>query len=476
MEKLFHDAEVFVKGISLLFLVTIFNGCFTTDANIISEIKVGSHNNNELKIQIDVLTISPADVYAEYWTDSSGSDKKKRSSVSKKALSHSVILCNIMPKTNYFYHIVTVKNGVKNVSKTYTFKSRDLPMWLQNQFKSSCTFPGLLPPKFKEGFMLLNKRDAPGIAYLVDYKGQIRWYHMVDGVGFKVIHFTSDKTILSILGKNDEPTSYGSEILEINLLGDTVLHLKKGQGDFTQTIHHEILKNNKKELITLYVDNKIMDLSSIGGNKKDTVAGDGIIVMDKAGKKIWQWSVFDVMDPLKDPHLLKTKKDWMHANSLNFDKDSNYIISFYNNGQIWKIDAHTGKILWKLGKGGTISISPECDFTQAHAVHINPYGNLMFFDNGVDKHQSEVFALKINEENKTSKVDLHIKLPPDIYNGRMGSAYMVNDTTILCCCSKRHITVLANRSGVLLWTLETAIPTYRAEFLESNQLAPYLEP
>ena len=451
-------------------------GCFTTDANIISEIKVGSHNNNELKIQIDVLTISPADVYAEYWTDSSGSDKKKRSSVSKNALSHSVILCNIMPKTNYLYHIVTVKNGVKNVSKTYTFKSRDLPMWLQNQFKSSCTFPDLLPPKFKEGFMLLNKRDAPGIAYLVDYKGQIRWYHVVDGVGFKVIHFTSDKTILSILGKNDEPTSYGSEILEINLLGDTLLHLKKGQGDFTQTIHHEILKNNKKELITLYVDNKIMDLSSIGGNKKDTVAGDGIIVMDKDGKKIWQWSVFDVMDPLKDPHLLKTKKDWMHANSLNFDKDSNYIISFYNNGQIWKIDAHTGKILWKLGKGGTISISPECDFTQAHAVHINPYGNLMFFDNGVDKHQSEVFALKINEENKTSKVDLHIKLPPDIYNGRMGSAYMVNDTTILCCCSKRHITVLANRSGVLLWTLETAIPTYRAEFLESNQLAPYLEP
>ena len=40
--------------------------------------------------------------------------------------------------------------------------------------------------------------------------------------------------------------------------------------------------------------------------------------------------MFDVLDPLKDPHLLKNKKDWMHANSFNYDHDSNYIISFYN--------------------------------------------------------------------------------------------------------------------------------------------------
>jgi len=81
----------------------------------------------------------------------------------------------------------------------------------------------------------------------------------------------------------------------------------------------------------------------------------------------------------------------------------------------------------------------------------------MFFDNGVEKQQSEVFALKLNEEEKTSQLDLHIKLPREVYNGRMGSAYMINDTTVLCCCSKRHITVLANRKGVLLWTMELAI-------------------
>jgi len=80
--------------------------------------------------------------------------------------------------------------------------------------------------------MLVNKNYAPGLAFLVDYKGQIRWYHMINGMCYKVLHFTKDHTVLSLLGRNDEPTSYGSQILEVNLLGDTILNLKKRPGRF----------------------------------------------------------------------------------------------------------------------------------------------------------------------------------------------------------------------------------------------------
>jgi outer membrane protein assembly factor BamB/outer membrane murein-binding lipoprotein Lpp len=466
--------KYFLRCIAVVLASAILAGC--SNSNVIKEIKVGLHNDNELKIQIDVLTGSPVDAHAEYWVDKGADTTKQVSPVSKNTESHRFILCNIIPKTNYAYHIITVVNGVKNISKTYTFSSNDLPLFLQDQFKAKSASEGHIPAEFKDGLMLINKRYAPGVAYLVDYKGQIRWYHMIDGLGFKVIHFTKDNTLLSILGRNDEPTSYGSEILEINLLGDTLLHLKKGQGDFKQTIHHEILKNNKDQIVTLFVDQRIMDLSAIGGSKKDTVNGDGIMIMDKTGKQLWKWSVFDVMDPFKDPKLLKTKKDWMHANSLNYDKDGNYLMSFYNNGQIWKIDAHTGKVIWKFGKGGTMTMPAECNFTQAHAAHINANGDLMFFDNGVEKHQSGVFAMKLDEQQQTSKIDLHIQLPKEVFNGRMGSAYMINDTSVLVCCSKRHIIVLTDRKGVLLWTMETSVPTYRANFIKSDRLSPYLKP
>lgn len=471
-----HKMIKYLRGFCILFFMVAFAGCLNKKGSIVKEIRVGLHNNNELKIQLDVVTNSKADIYAEYWPDSSGMNSKIVSSVSKEPIIHSLILSNILPQTKYSYHIISIKDGKKNVGKTYSFTSPALPMWLQEQFKASDSLNDILPKEFRNGFMLLNKRYAPGIVYIVDYKGRIRWYHMVAGVGFKVVHFTKDQTILSILGTNDEPTSYGSQILEINLNGDTLLNLKKGQKDFTNTIHHEILKNSRNQIVTIYEDKRVFDLSSIGGKKKDTVNGDGIIVMDRTGKKIWQWSVFDVLDPLKDRNLPKNKKDWLHANSLNYDTDSNYIISFYNTGQIWKIDSHSGKVIWKLGKGGTLKMSPDCNFTQSHAVHLNPFGNLMFFDNGVQKGQSEVFALKLNEQNQTSEVELHFKLPRAIFNSRMGSAYIVNDTTVLCCCSKRHILALVDRKGVLLWTLETAMPPYRAEYLKKEQLAPSLRP
>ncbi len=414
-------------------------------------------------------------MYIEYWKDSTGSSKKIVSLSSQTGLSHKLVLTNISPQTDYSFDVVTNQDGEKKISKKYTFKSRPLPVWLQDQFKYSCSNPALLSQEFKDGFMLLNKRETPGVAYIVNYKGELKWYHTVDGTGFKVTHFTKDTSIIAILGKNDEPTSYGSEILEVNLSGDTLMHLKKGQGDFKYTIHHEILKRNKNEIVTLFVDERMLNLTSIGGGIKDTINGDGILIMDRNGKKLWQWSVFDVVDPLKDPQLLKTRKDWMHANSVNYDTDSNYIVSFYNNGQIWKIDAHTGKVLWKLGKGGTFTMPAEANFSQAHAVHRNAFGSLMFFDNGVEKKQSEVFSLKLDEAGKSALIDLHFKLPVEVYNERMGSAYMIGDSAILCCCSKKHITVLANSRGILLWTLQTAIPPYRVEFLKKELLYPYVQ-
>ncbi len=474
MLKLLFMLKCFARTVTAFLVMASFTGCLNNKGTIVKEIQIGLHNNNELKIQIDVKTTSEAEVCATYWADSLGPGKQYVSTVSKAGLTHSLVLGNISPSTNYSFQVITQQQGSKNVSKVYHFQSRTLPLWLQDQFKYTCVKDELLPAEFKSGFMLINKREAPGLAYIVDYKGRLRWYHMVDGTGFKVIHFTKDTSIISILGKSDEPTSYGSEILEINLLGDTLLHLKKGQGDFMQTIHHEILKKSRNEIVTIYVAEKIMDLSSRGGSKTDTVKGDGILVMDRNGKKRWQWSVFDVMNPLDDPDIVKNKRDWMHANSLNYDKDSSFIMSFYNNGQIWKIDAHSGKLLWKLGKGGNIQLPAECNFTQSHAVHINPYGSLMFFDNGVEKKQSEVFALKMDEVRKTAAIDLHIKLPAEIYNDRMGSAYMINDSTVLCCCSKRHITVLANKKGVLLWTLDTAIPPYRVQFLPEAMVKPYI--
>ncbi len=83
--------------------------------------------------------------------------------------------------------------------------------------------------------------------------------------------------------------------------------------------------------------------------------------------------------------------DRFHMNALNFDADSNYLVSVAIEDQIWKINKQTGKIMWKLGKNGNFKMDTSYNFSFQHSVHINPYGDLMVFDNSLWKTTGTVF-------------------------------------------------------------------------------------
>src|SRR4051794_23681986 len=93
-------SQYLLRCLFFIFIAVVFIDCSSKQSNIIEEIKIGTHNNNELKIQIDVTTNVKAAVLVEYWPDSIGSKEKMSSLISNAGLSHSLVLCNIIPKTN----------------------------------------------------------------------------------------------------------------------------------------------------------------------------------------------------------------------------------------------------------------------------------------------------------------------------------------------------------------------------------------
>ena len=359
-------------------------------------------------------------------------------------------------------------NGQTTVIKNDTARIKD-SFWVK------CANVSLLPPAFQKGYVMVYQREVPGSITLLDVKGNIAWSYQSANVGFKVVRFTKDRSFLCITGTKENDAGYGNAILEISLQGDTLLYLKKGQNDFQQTIHHEIMLNSKNQVVTLCKEERIVNLLSKGGSTKDTVVGDGILVLNRQGRKIWKWTVFDKVDPLLDDNILKNKKDWMHANSIAIDQDGNYVISFYNIGQIWKIDATTGNVLWKFGKNGDFEIPGFAAFDQAHALNITDKGWLMFFDNGANKKLSRSLAFSLDNTSRKAKPVITTWLPPPLYSDRMGSSYLVNDTSLLVCSSRNKTVVLSNLKGSFLWQLQTnRITSYRAELIPGEMLNPYL--
>jgi arylsulfate sulfotransferase len=349
-----------------------------------------------------------------------------------------------------------------------------LPYWLQDAFNLDSMQPEKVSPRFKDGYILLSQRDEPGILYLLNAKGGVVWYHQVKGTGFKTAHFTAHQTLLCILGSKEYATSYGNQIMELSLTGDTLLHLQKGQADFTANAHHEVLLNRENNIVLLNTVERTFDLTARGGGARDTVRSDGILVLDRKGHKLWEWTVFDALEPTSDKDIMSSRLDWMHANSLSYDKDGNYLISFYNNGQIWKLDAHTGKVIWKFGKNGDFSFPDSATFDMGHAVHINSENDLMLFDNGVSRQQSQTLAFHLNEGAKTATVSIRAPIPAYLFNDRMGSAYLVDHNTILQCCSKRNAVLLTDRQGTPLWRLRCSFTPYRAEFIPRKQLPSFI--
>ena len=346
---------------------------------------------------------------------------------------------------------------------------------VKDSFWVECADVSLLPPVFQKGYIMVYQREEPGSIVLLDIKGNIVWTYQSAKVGFKVVRFTKNHSFLCITGTKENESGYGNAILELSLQGDTLLYLKKGQNDFQQTIHHEIILNSKNQVVTLSREERVFNLLSKGGSAKDTVIGDGILVLDRQGHQIWKWTVFDELDPLVDDMIFKNKKDWMHANSIAFDKDGNYLISFYNNGQIWKVDATTGNVLWKFGHNGDFEIPAFAVFDQAHTVNVTDKGWLMFFDNGANKKLSRSLAFTLDKISKKAQPVINVWLPAPLYTDRMGSSYLINDTSLLVCASRHKTVALSNLNGSFLWQLKTnRITSYRAEFISKEMLTPYL--
>lgn len=464
--------NIFLLIVSTIVLFT-FNSCASDCADKILDIRISSPNKNALKIEVDVRTTAMLDVCIKYWPK--GREKEITTSLlSVNSKTHKIILTNLKAVKAYEFRILTSTRNCSSESKTYSFTTADYPMWIKDYFKVICPDTTVLPKEFLRGYLMAFRRESPGVLFFLNALGEIVWYHQVDGTGFKTAHFTSKNTIIAILGTEAYPTSYGSELIELSLTGDTIFHLKKGEADFKQTIHHEALFNDKDQIVTICSEERIFDLRAKGGKIADTVKSDGILVLDKKGKQIWKWTVFDKLNPLDDKNIVKDKNDWMHANCLSFDKDGNYLLSFYNNGQIWKIDSKTGKVIWKFGKGGDFVMPKNGIFDNSHAVHFTSQNWLMLFDNGTSKLMSRTLAFQLDEKKKKATLVLNLPLPADMYSERMGSAYFVSDSTVLNTCSKKNIAVLTNLQGRFLWVLRTGFLPYRVEFIPSERLKPFI--
>ncbi len=117
---------------------------------------------------------------------------------------------------------------------------------------------------------------------------------------------------------------------------------------------HEFLITPQNTALILAYTTATADLTSIGGPANQTVI-DGVVqeIDIKTGKVLFQWNSADHVPYSQSEQPLPASPsspwDWFHINAVKLDTDGNLLIDARNTWTAYKVDRHSGQIIWQLG-------------------------------------------------------------------------------------------------------------------------------
>ncbi len=169
---------------------------------------------------------------------------------------------------------------------------------------------------------------------------------------------------------------------------ETVAQVQAGNG-FTSggDVHEFLLTPEGTAFIILYqaVD---WDMTPAGGSMYGG-AVDGIVqeIEVETGRVLFEWHALDhigvedsyIAIPGADPNR---PSDYVHMNAISIAPDGDLILSLRHTAAIYKVDRHSGEIVWQLhGKRSDFTMSEDAKFNWQHDAHLHANGELTLFDN-----------------------------------------------------------------------------------------------
>jgi hypothetical protein len=160
---------------------------------------------------------------------------------------------------------------------------------------------------------------------------------------------------------------------------------------------HEFLITPQNTALILSYTTATADLTSIGGPANQTVV-NGVVqeINIKTGQVLFQWNSADHVpysqseQPL--PASASSPWDWFHINAVHLDTDGNLLIDARDTWTTYKVNRHSGAILWQLGgKASSFKIQA------APGQSLNNAGDLFAWQHDPEALGNGVYSVFDNE-------------------------------------------------------------------------------
>ena len=216
-----------------------------------------------------------------------------------------------------------------------------------------------------------------------------------------------------------------------------------------------------------------MDLSSLGGVASANVTGTAIQHISAERSLLFQWSPFDhfaITDG--DPRdLAGPNVNWTHGNALDLAPDGNLVVSFRNLGEVTKIDAGTGEVIWRLGgrrnefaRAGASGAM----FVGQHSARAYAPGAILLLDNLGDSTASRAERYTLDERQMTARLVRSYGSLPGVVTPIGGSAQdLPNGHTLVSFGTAGRVEEY-DAAGRVVWRIEQGAGyVFRAQRIRS---------
>jgi len=334
------------------------------------------------------------------------------------------------------------------------------------------------------GYILICGVTLPGDTAAVvafDSAGDLAWYRLfAEGVPSTEAKQQTNGNFTAFLGSTRgwDPT-YGRYV-EFTPAGEIVRSYRVSPPFYTD--NHEILITSEDldgAVAHLFgYELRSVDLTSRGGPANALVAGHVILRQRSTGATEFMWNAWDhfTIDDWIEPGV-NPPLDFDHPNSLAFDLDSNYVVSFRNMGEVTKINSRTGDIMWRFGgRNNQFSFinDPLGGFSAQHSVRVLDNGNILMYDNGL-RHsppESRAAEYRLDTVRKEATLVWEFRHTPSIFTPIVGSVQRYGDGRSLVGFGLVGVATEVQASGTVLWegTLRTN-PSSAASFYRATKIA-----
>lgn len=311
---------------------------------------------------------------------------------------------------------------------------------------------------------------------IVDDRGRPVWFEPIsngeEADDFRVQSYGGKPVLTWWQGTNFGGVSQGVDYIA-NSSYHLIATVHAGNG-LNADGHEFLLTPQGTALITSYHEVPY-DLSSVGGPKDGQVVDGVAQEIDLAtGHVLFEWHSLDHV-PISDSYLpLQSPYDYFHINAVNIDNDGNLLISGRGTWTVYKVNRHSGQILWRLGgKRSDFVLGPGAAFTGQHNPIAAGENTIRLFDNGNDatttvRSDSRVIWIHLDPQAKTATLSKAIEHSQHPYAQSQGNAQaLTNENTFVGWGSYGRISEF-DPQGNLLFDASVPGGSYRGYRFEWN--------